>query len=139
MRFTSPSPVTRLAVGLVVGAIALTACGDGDDAVTSPPANELPTDPQDGAAGGTRPADQEFTTQERVDLLLGTTQEEAENVALEFGWTVRVGRIDDEQFALTEDYQLDRMTLELDSDASGTPVVTSVTVELDGGPQTFTA
>jgi hypothetical protein len=51
---------------------------------------------------------------------------------------VRIGRIGDEHLALTEDYQVGRITVELDDVAgSGTPVVTSATVELPGGPETF--
>ena len=51
---------------------------------------------------------------------------------------VRVRRIDDEHMALTEDYQIGRITVELDDrDGDGTPVVTSATVELPDGPETF--
>ena len=51
---------------------------------------------------------------------------------------VRVGRIDDEHMALTDDYQIGRITVELDDrDGDGTAVVTSATVELPDGPETF--
>ena len=51
---------------------------------------------------------------------------------------IRVGRIDDEQFALTEDYRVGRITVELDDlEGNGEPVVTSATVELPDGPETF--
>lgn len=50
---------------------------------------------------------------------------------------VRIGRRGDEQFALTEDYVIGRMTVELDVDAEGTYRVTAVTVELPEGPETF--
>lgn len=51
---------------------------------------------------------------------------------------VRIGRVDDEHMALTEDYQIGRITVELDDlDGDGTPVVTSATVELPDGPETF--
>lgn len=51
--------------------------------------------------------------------------------------TIRIGRIDDEQMALTEDYQIGRITVELDDlNGDGNPVVTSATVELPDGPET---
>jgi hypothetical protein len=49
---------------------------------------------------------------------------------------VRVARRGSEQFALTEDYVLGRSTVELDGDGDGYRV-TSVTVELPDGPETF--
>lgn len=52
---------------------------------------------------------------------------------------VRIGRRGDEQFALTEDYQVGRMTVELDQDVDSIYRVTAVTVELAEGPRTFTA
>ena len=51
---------------------------------------------------------------------------------------IRIGRIDDEQMMLTEDYRIGRITVELDSNEEGIPVVTSTTVELPDGPETFT-
>ena len=52
---------------------------------------------------------------------------------------IRIARIDGEQFALTEDYQVGRITVELDDvEDNGTPIVTSATVELPEGPETFT-
>lgn len=51
---------------------------------------------------------------------------------------VRIGRIDDEHMALTDDYQVGRITVELDDlRGDGMPVVTSATVELPDGPETF--
>ena len=51
---------------------------------------------------------------------------------------VRIGRIGDEHLALTEDYRIGRITVELDDlDGDGIPVVTSATVELPDGPETF--
>jgi hypothetical protein len=47
---------------------------------------------------------------------------------------VRVARRGDEHFALTEDYVLDRMTVELDPDADGVYRVTSVVLERFDGP-----
>lgn len=137
-RISSTRRTTGSILAVAALALALASCDSGSDSVISPPSDPI-SDPATDPITDTRPSGQEFSTQERVDMLLGSTQEQAENLAIEFGWTVRVGRVDDEQFMLTEDYQLGRMTIELDSDDTGTPVVTSVTVELDGGPQTFTA
>ena len=51
---------------------------------------------------------------------------------------IRIARIDDEQFAMTEDYQVGRITVQLDDvEGKGTPIVTSATVELPDGPETF--
>jgi hypothetical protein len=51
---------------------------------------------------------------------------------------IRIARIDDEQFMLTEDYRIGRITVELDDiDDNGKPIVTSATVELPDGPETF--
>lgn len=51
---------------------------------------------------------------------------------------IRIGRIGNEHFALTEDYRVGRITVELDDvDGNGTPIVTSATVELPDGPETF--
>lgn len=60
---------------------------------------------------------------------LGRTQDELTE-------HIRIARIDDERFMLTEDYQVGRITVELD-DVDGTPIVTSATVELPSGPETF--
>lgn len=53
--------------------------------------------------------------------------------------TVRVARRGADTFPLTEDYVIGRDTVELDDDGSGVFVVTSVTVELPEGPETFVA
>ena len=51
---------------------------------------------------------------------------------------IRIARIDDEQFALTDDYQVGRITVELDDvKGNGKPIVTSSTIELPDGPETF--
>jgi hypothetical protein len=49
---------------------------------------------------------------------------------------VRIARRGSEQMALTEDYVLGRLTVELDEDGSAYRV-TSVTVELPAGPETL--
>ena len=50
---------------------------------------------------------------------------------------VRIARIGNEQFALTEDYVLGRLTVDLDDLDDGGYRVTSVTVELPDGTETF--
>jgi hypothetical protein len=55
------------------------------------------------------------------------------------GGHVRIARRGDEHFALTEDYVLDRLTVELDEDAEGIHRVTSVVVERFDGPARITA
>jgi hypothetical protein len=64
--------------------------------------------------------------------LLGTPYDE-------LGDDIRIGRIGDEHLALTEDYQVGRMTVEVDPDDAGVHHVTSVTVELPDGPVTITS
>ena len=49
---------------------------------------------------------------------------------------VRISRKGADQFAVTEDYVLGRRTVELDDDGDGFRV-TSVTLELPGGPETL--
>ncbi|HEX4905309.1 MAG TPA: hypothetical protein VFU93_07650 [Acidimicrobiales bacterium] len=50
---------------------------------------------------------------------------------------VRIARIGDEHFALTDDYVIGRRTAELDLDADGVARVVKVTVELENGIVTF--
>ena len=51
---------------------------------------------------------------------------------------IRVARVDDEQMAVTDDYRIGRITVELDTVEKGQqPIVTSATVELPDGPETF--
>ena len=52
---------------------------------------------------------------------------------------IRVARIDDVDMAVTDDYQIGRITVELDTVNEGEePIVTSATVEMPEGPETFT-
>lgn len=53
--------------------------------------------------------------------------------------SVRISRMGDEQLAVTEDYVIGRITVELDPDADGVLRVVSATVELTEGPVTVTA
>jgi len=55
-------------------------------------------------------------TQEAADTLLGMAEGDATKMAANNGWGVRVGQRDDEMFALTKDYRLDRVTLTIVAD-----------------------
>ena len=55
-------------------------------------------------------------TQEAADTLLAMSEGDATKMAANNGWGVRVGQRDDEMFALTEDYRLDRVTLTIVAD-----------------------
>lgn len=89
------------------------------------------------AAGGTRPADGEpgvstapggeNVTREDAEVLIGLHESDLPG-------DVRVSRRGAEEFFLTEDYVIGRMTVELDDDGSGTFVVTKVVLEADEGP-----
>ena len=109
-----------------------------DDTVSSVP----PSPDSSGAAGGTC---LEGSTEPCNDTgapagndegaarsLLGVAKED-------LGSDVRIARIDDEQFALTEDYRIGRITVELDTDADGVARVTVVTIEAEDGPVTVRA
>ena len=55
-------------------------------------------------------------TQEAADTLLGMAEGDATKMAANNGWGVRVGQRDDEMFALTKDYRMDRVTLTIVAD-----------------------
>ena len=125
---------------LLLAAAALGACGDDDDVRTG--TDDVSTDPDDrvsspadgGSVDPPSQGDETFPSEaarERARDQLGRPESD-------LGPDVRVGRRGDEQMALTEDYVLGRITVELDDDGSGTVVVTQATVELPGGPETFT-
>ena len=85
--------------------------------VPGPPTKWWPApaaDPQDLAVG---------ITQERADLLLGFSESDAARCAAELGWAFRVGVRDGESFALTMDYSMQRVTVEVKDDW-----VTAITV-----------
>ena len=106
--------VKRVMLGLLVGfGLVLGACAsdDSDAAPGSDSADravECPTaDPADAIAG---------ITQERADLLLGLREADAQRCAEDLGWAFRVGRRDEESFALTMDYSAQRVNVEVDDD-----------------------
>lgn len=121
------------ALVLALGAIA-GACGDDDDVPTATDGPEQPDD-DGGTVDAPGMGDEDFPAEaarERARATLGVAEDELEP-------DVRVGRRGDEQFMLTEDYVLGRITVELDDDGAGTFVVTQARVELPDGPETFGA
>ena len=140
-----------LIASLAAASFLLGACGDDDPTTTSAavgdqteePATSSPDAPDSsGAAGGTclegstepcndtgAPANND---EGAARSLLGVAKED-------LGSDVRIARIDDEQFALTEDYRIGRITVELDTDADGVARVTVVTIEAEDGPVTVRA
>lgn len=117
-----PAALALGALLLVTGA----ACGD-DDVETTTGADDVPTDPDRGDEAS--PSD---AARDEARSLLGEPESE-------LGTEVRVARRGEETFFLTEDYVLGRITVELEDDGSGTYVVTSASVELPDGPETFEA
>ncbi|MEX2324554.1 MAG: hypothetical protein WD576_02280 [Nitriliruptoraceae bacterium] len=83
------------------------------------------------AAGGDIELDERDTSVLRSDAhaLLGVTESELDPA-------IRVSRRGDEHFAVTEDYVIGRMTVELD-ERDGDYVVSVVVLELPDGPETF--
>lgn len=68
-------------------------------------------------------ADAEMITRERADILIGSTEAEAESCASRLGWGFRVGARDGENFMVTADYSPQRITVSIAND-----LVTSVNV-----------
>ncbi len=50
-------------------------------------------------------------TQARANALLTMSETDAEMCSIDLGWEFRVGQRDDEMFALTRDYRIDRVTV----------------------------
>lgn len=136
--------MTRIALLVAACALALTACGAGSDPAAS--------DGTDAAAGACPVDDPDCVDTPELDsdepVVIGDEgieqfRKDAQfylGVAeAELPETVRVGRIGDEHMALTEDYRVGRITVELDDvDDDGSFEVTAATVELPDGPETFT-
>ena len=138
-----------LAVAAVL-VLLVAACGN-DDVVVGPgsPGDEVPTTPSDGSDDDmpTTPTDgsiddpdiepidegDQFPTDEAREAARGFLGMDESDLPPE----VRIRRRGEEEFALTEDYVLGRVTVELDdTDGSGYRV-TSLVVELPDGPETF--
>jgi hypothetical protein len=100
------------AVGCALAAVLLAACGGDASTATDTTA--------DTAANKECPpvdaADLTEITVARADLLLGFSEADAERCAGELGWAYRVGMRDGEYFALTMDYSLQRVTVEVEND-----------------------
>lgn len=109
----------------------LAACGD-DTTADRDPDPIVPGDTGTDDDGSEPGADDEFPTdsvREDARGVLGMYESDLPE-------EVRVRRRGDEQFMLTEDYVLGRLTVDLDDDGDGYRVM-SVTVELPDGPETF--
>ena len=139
----------RIAGVAVIVTMGLAACGTADGAGT--PGSDAPGSGADAVAG--------MCAQDEPDCIDTPQLADDEPVAVdesgieqfrrdarfylgaqedELNELVRVGRIDDEHMALTDDYQVGRITVALDDlNGHGNPLVTSVTVELPDGPETF--
>lgn len=140
---------TALPALAVAGALTLSACGGSATAIgdaegdAAPPAAGMCHESQPDCVDtvvdpeGEAPPDlaDDFDSDAalaRGEALLGDPEGELAS-------DVRIGRRGDETFALTEDYVLGRLTVELDDDGTGTYRVTSVVVELPDGPETLIA
>ena len=127
--------VVVLALG--AGTAAVVAAADDNSETTPIPVEPdggigdtpIPVEP-DGGIGDT-PGDEFPVDQARDEAhgLLGLHEADLPS-------DVRIARKGAEQFPLTEDYVLGRLTVELDNDGDGFRV-TSVTVELPDGPETL--
>ncbi len=126
-----------LALGIGAAVVAAATADDGDNGGPALPVepdggigdSPMPVEP-DGGIGDT-PGD-EFPVDEARNEAHGLLGRYEDDLPAE----VRIGRRGSEHFALTEDYELGRFTVDLDDDGDGYRV-TSVTVELPDGPETF--
>ena len=139
MKTTNRTRALFASVGIVIavgiGTAVVVAAGDDADSPPSPVEPDggigdtpIPVEP-DGGIGDT--PDQFSVEEARDDAhgLLGRYERDLPD-------DVRVGRRGDEQYALTEDYVIGRLTVELDDDGDGYRV-TSVIVELPESTETF--
>ena len=154
--------VTFLAGGLLAVALTLAACGGTTDTpvdvgggAAAGACLEGTTDCDDTPAEGETPVEEESlaegelasddqpagdmydsrTAIMRAEALLGLSEGELD---LDDPIDTRIGRRGEEQIALARDYQLGRMTVELDIDDTDEWIVAAVTVVLPDGPETFT-
>ncbi|MBW3664545.1 MAG: hypothetical protein KY469_15700 [Actinobacteria bacterium] len=139
---------TTIAAAAAAVVALLTACGGGDEASTSgmaAPSNGVAPPAAGACLEGTidcvdtvvDPSDMgdafdDEVARSQAEAMLGVPEADLPADG------VRIGRKGQETYALTEDYVLGRMTVELDQDDTGTWVVTKVVVELLAGPETFT-
>jgi len=102
-----PSTVIRAAACALAAAL-LVACG-GEAGTATDTVADTPCPPADAA-------DMTEITVARAELLIGFSEANAERCAEELGWAYRVGMRDGEYFAVTEDYSLQRVTVEIEND-----------------------
>jgi hypothetical protein len=70
-----------------------------------------------------KPAGEPMILQAYAESLVGMKKESAQSCAVKLGWQYRIGQEDDQMFALTRDYRLDRVTVTIKKD-----LVTSIQV-----------
>ena len=70
-----------------------------------------------------KPAGEPMILQAYAESLVGMKKESAQSCAAKLGWQYRIGQEDDQMFALTRDYRLDRVTVTIKRD-----LVTSIQV-----------
>ena len=58
-----------------------------------------------------KPAGESIILQAYAESLVGMKKESAQSCAVKLGWQYRIGQEDDQLFALTRDYRLDRITV----------------------------
>lgn len=116
---------------------------DAADCDDTPAEGEAPAEGDAMAEGGMSSDDQpdgdlydSASAIRRAEALLGLSEAELD---LDDPIALRIGRRGEEQIDLTRDYQLGRMTVELDSNDLDEWVVTAVTVVLPDGPETVTS
>ena len=62
-----------------------------------------------------KPMGEPMILQAYAESLVGMKKESAQNCATNLGWQYRIGQEDDQMFALTRDYRLDRVTVTIKS------------------------
>ena len=62
-----------------------------------------------------KPAGEPMILQAYAESLVGMKKESAQSCAAKLGWQYRIGQEDDQMFALTRDYRLDRITVTIKS------------------------
>lgn len=125
--------ITIVAVSMMAAACAGAdaAVPDADEPVSAPVAGTCAPEVTDCDDTVSEPDDLDVdAARERGRALLGLAEDDLPA-------DVRIGRIDDEEWMLTEDYVLGRATVELDAGADGVARVTSVRLELADGPETL--
>jgi hypothetical protein len=82
---------------------------------TMPDTSPGSTSPDSTAPGSSAPGEcaDEPTVETATDLVVGLTEDEAEEALEECGWTMRVGRRDGEDLAMTMDFRPERVNVEV--------------------------